>query len=278
MGKCNLFISLGDGQFKYHNVEQTDLLRRRYEIHHAHRHYEIAQVLVGEVTFVVNGKSYDAHPGDIILIRRNDFHVVKPTGDKYFRRVIEFDPTFFRAAPAISERLMAPFNPKDALFNNFAPAEIIERSQVNALFDKIEACIRSHPDDVEILLMVHLMELLIELNHVFSVQSPRLPAANPIVQSTINYVDAHIGERMPLCDIGKEVNVSPFYLSRTFKRVMGITLHEYVIEKKIFHAERLIESGITPTEAAAAVCYDYPNFYLNYKRILKKSPKDSRPR
>ena len=40
-------------------------------------------------------------------------------------------------------------------------------------------------------------------------------------------LSAHFTEHMTLDELGREVNVSPFHLARSFRRHTGYTLHEY---------------------------------------------------
>src|SRR5512146_97286 len=48
-----------------------------------------------------------------------------------------------------------------------------------------------------------------------------------LVQSLCRYMDAHLEEPVSLADLGAKVNLSPFHLQRTFKRVLGISPLQY---------------------------------------------------
>lgn len=273
-------IYLENGAFEYHNFEESNLIKEprapKHKIRHSHHRYEIVEVFDGEANFTVNGRTFHGTPGDVVLIRRNDFHTITPYGDRYWRRVIEFEPSFLRTAPAVTDRLMQLFD-QSPDFNSFAPCEAVQNSLIAGLFDAIENAITRNESNVETSMIVYLTCLLVELGRVLHAHSDNLPTANPIVESTINYIDEHIGERIMLRDIQNALGFSGFHLSHTFPKFMGITISEYIIEKKMLYAEKLIEHGKTPTEAAAAVCYNYSNFYTNYKRILHKTPKESAP-
>jgi len=73
-------------------------------------------------------------------------------------------------------------------------------------------------------------------------------------------VIAILGERLAdppgLGDIGKKVGCSPFHLSRTFSREMGMTIQQYLRKLRMERAAELLRSGkYNVTEAALEVGY-----------------------
>ena len=48
-----------------------------------------------------------------------------------------------------------------------------------------------------------------------------------------DYVDAHLGEELSLDAIALVACLSPYHLSRSFRRAMGIGLHRYVVQRRI---------------------------------------------
>ena len=122
---------------------------------------------------------------------------------------------------------------------------------------------------------VIMAEILLCLRELLPNNIPTKNHIPPICQDIINYIDKNINKRIFLTDIEKDLHLSRFYLSHEFKKHMGITISNYITEKKILYAEQLIESGESPTAASIAVAYDYPNFFTNYKKILHKTPKQS---
>lgn len=55
----------------------------------------------------------------------------------------------------------------------------------------------------------------------------RPPRRSPAVEDAKAVLSARFAERLTLEELGREVNVSPFHLARSFRRDTGYTLHEY---------------------------------------------------
>lgn len=279
----NIFKS---GVFMFHKNagytlpnEQSPSPTDKEFISHSHKHYELLQLLDGDTSLIIEGKIYRLTAGDVALIRPNDFHILKINDPVYFRRVLEFYPDCLKMQPAATEWLLKPFSSEEKHFNNYLPKTIIENSDFNALFNKIENTVNDKTLDKElrsVRISVLMAELLLCIHSLFlkNGEAPR-EYVHPVCREIISYIHKNIGKRILLTDMEKSLNLSRFYLSHEFKKHMGISIASYIVEKKILYAEKLIESGVSPTEASFAVAYNYPNFFSNYKKILHKTPKES---
>ena len=62
-------------------------------------------------------------------------------------------------------------------------------------------------------------------------------------------------------------------VSHLFCREMKISPKQYVLQKKLSYAARLISEGVAATEAARRVGYDnYANFYKLHKKLFGTAP------
>jgi AraC-like DNA-binding protein len=64
--------------------------------------------------------------------------------------------------------------------------------------------------------------------------------SKPIVLCT-DYIYSHINERITINDLAEFVELSPSYLSRLFKQNLGVSVSDYIREKKIEKAENLLK-------------------------------------
>lgn len=64
-------------------------------------------------------------------------------------------------------------------------------------------------------------------------------ASKPIT-TCIDYIYAHIKERITIEDLAEYTSLSASYLSRLFKKETGVSVSEYVREKKIEKAQHLL--------------------------------------
>jgi AraC-like DNA-binding protein len=56
----------------------------------------------------------------------------------------------------------------------------------------------------------------------------------------VEYVDAHLGDELTLDALAAVACLSPYHLSRSFRRAMGVGLHRYVVQRRIERARRLV--------------------------------------
>lgn len=60
------------------------------------------------------------------------------------------------------------------------------------------------------------------------------------ISDCIDYVYAHLTERITIEDLADHVNLSSSYLSRLFKQELGISVSDYIREKKLDRAQNLL--------------------------------------
>lgn len=260
--------------FYYHESDDVKISDDGH-VAHSHKHYEIFQVLDGNITCIIDSKIYKMKKGDVALVRPLDFHVIQVEGDVYVRRVLEFTPNALMMEQTARDLLLHPFRSGRKKFNNYLPAPIIEGSNFNQLFQKISEHAKAEKDaivDVQIALL--LSSILLTLHTLTKNNDGDDDYKNNVCHMIINYINKNITKRITLSDMERELNLSKYYLSHEFSKQMGIPIAKFIIEKKMLYAEQLIESGVSPTEASDMVAYNYPNFYTNYKRIFGHSPKE----
>ena len=59
------------------------------------------------------------------------------------------------------------------------------------------------------------------------------PVCSKPVTLCLNYIYAHMHEKITTEDLAEEVHLHPSYLSRLFREQMGCTLHDYILDQKI---------------------------------------------
>jgi len=77
------------------------------------------------------------------------------------------------------------------------------------------------------------------------------------VERAIEILSQRLVEPPALKELGREVGCSPYYLSRTFSREMGMTIPQYLRQIRMERAAELLKSGKwNVTEAALEVGYN----------------------
>lgn len=93
----------------------------------------------------------------------------------------------------------------------------------------------------------------------------------------IRYINLHATEPLSLDDLAGTFHLNKYYLLREFKNYTGISVHQYLIIRRILAAQELIRHGSKPREASFQCGFvDYSSFYRAFKARVGISPEQYR--
>ncbi len=103
-----------------------------------------------------------------------------------------------------------------------------------------------------------------------------LECQNPYVRSIRSYISAHLSEKLTLSAIADAVHLTPEYCCSLFKRHMGKTVFDYILDQRIDTAKRLITLGDIPLRGVATEMgfTDYNYFSRTFKRLTGNTPSE----
>ena len=78
----------------------------------------------------------------------------------------------------------------------------------------------------------------------------------------------HITEHIALSDVAAYACVSPGYMSKSFKRIMGISLVDYINQKKVEKAKEMMAEG-NERIADIALALGFSNIYY-FSKVFRK--------
>jgi AraC family transcriptional regulator len=92
--------------------------------------------------------------------------------------------------------------------------------------------------------------------------------------SRVDYVDAHLANKLSLIELASVACLSPYHFSKMFKRTAGQSVHRYVTARRIEAAKSLLKSGVIGlAEIASAVGFcDQSQLTVVFQRWLKETP------
>jgi AraC family transcriptional regulator len=103
------------------------------------------------------------------------------------------------------------------------------------------------------------------------------PRTDDRVTRVLALVDEQSGETVRLRTLARAVGLSPSYLSRTFRTVVGIPLRTYLRDRRLDRAQELLQdsSGSSLTEVALdAGFYDLPHFDKAFRARFGMPPSE----
>ncbi len=87
------------------------------------------------------------------------------------------------------------------------------------------------------------------------------------LKSVISYINSHYSERISLDELAEQFYITKFHLCRIFKEGTGITVHNYITNKRLMRVKELRSEGYNMSEAAMLAGFgNYSSFYRAYKK------------
>lgn len=100
------------------------------------------------------------------------------------------------------------------------------------------------------------------------------------LQDVKDYLDAHWDQKIVLDDLANEFFINKFYLTRLFKQQYGVSIINYLLERRITQAKGLLRFTNQTVEFIGAACgFDDANYFSRaFKNIEGVSPTEYRKR
>ena len=282
----NLFGYRDGDLHMHHSISENPLAAGSLPAMHAHEYYEVLYCVSGDCSFIVEGREYPLFPGCVMIMRPAEVHrVVFNSAAAYERIAINFSDAIIQSVDP-NRTLLAPFwNRSQGSLNQYSSERIqtLMESQFGALrnsaVQRDEAAAAARAYDIRLTLLIGLLAFLKELNREFSLlnQAEKAEAAGGRSE-LLDYVNDHLFDRDFSTDMLKDrFFLSASQLNRSFNRLTGATIREYVMAKRLIRARFIIEGGGSAAEACEAACFnDYSAFYRAYRKKFLVPPKRAR--
>ncbi len=245
---------------------------------HYHNYYEMYLFESGDVTYVAGENHYDLLPGDILLIPPQEPHypIFNDRTKTYSRLVLWFSDLFIQNIREICHYNFAhsfdAINERGSHLLRLAPAPR------NELFDIVRGmAAREAGPYARAENHIALLSLLICLSEQYSRYARKANSQEAFAKHLVRAVDFivnHYDRPITLEDVAGCCYLSKYHLAREFKRVMGLTVNQYIRLRRLHRARQLLRGGARPGAAAKASGFsDYSSFYRAYTAEFGLAPK-----
>lgn len=241
---------------------------------HIHDNYEIFLFLEGDTKYIVEENVYFLNPGDIIVIRKNQMHrAYHNTPTRYTRFVLNVSPDFFKDNNCTDYE--ADFVHPSRSTGTKIDAETVKSSGLYDAFLRLREYSDGLYDTNTPVIRSVIVEILYLLNNIKSYSKD--DTSNNQLKSVIQYINSNFEKNITLDMLEKKFFISKYHLCHIFLRATGLTVHQYINNKRFTLASELIKSGKNITEAASLAGFsNYSSFFRGYKKLYGKSPRQSK--
>lgn len=255
-----------------------DAYLKEVALHH-HDFYEVYFFLSGNVQYNIESHSYLLTPGDVLLISPMELHqpMFGSEHREYERIVLWIDKQFLEGFSQPGASFTACFDTDNPNHSNLLRPEGVQRQFLMFLLEQLLSEGSSKEPYQEIAAMSYLAQVLVLLNRL-ALQQQREPSAaaqDSAVYSVLGYINEHYNEALTLDDLANRFFVSKYHLAREFQRLVGTSVHRYIVQKRLVMAKQMLSSGKPSSEVYQSCGFgDYSNFYRAFKAEYQISPKD----
>ena len=219
-----------------------DQIVNEFEYHY-HDFHKIIIFIKGNVTYMIEGKAYKLKPWDLLIIGSGQIHkpIIDPT-EEYERFIIWFDPSMVSKHSRDHTNLLMCF-------------DLAARRQINLLrisdepLVKVKNIVRelieaeSEPAfGHDILKSALLLQLLVILNRAFVLEEADTQDIlfDKHITEVLTYINQHLSEDLSISSLASRCFLSKYHLMRKFKAYTGYTLHQYILQKRLYMAKAML--------------------------------------
>lgn len=250
----NCSLKTGGFEIKYTESEISNSILWE---NHCHAQFEMIGVVSGDVSVVLEGRSCRLKENQCIIIPPLCYHSITINGGGTYRRVTAlFD---LAAVPVVLHPEFTKRCADAAIF--FSPGA-----------DRLgDICRASDSHFYEPLAESFMIQLFYDMLNAQTADT-KLPM-DDFLQRVVSYIDQHLCEKILLDDLARETSRSKSSFCHLFEEKMNVSPKQYILQKKLALASKLIVEGTQPTLAAIEVGYEnYSNFYRLYMKHYGTAP------
>lgn len=257
----------------------TDNVSREFDYHY-HDFHKITIFIRGKVKYVVEGKSYDLSPYDIVLVNRGELHrIVVSDKETYERIIVYISPSFIEAYQTESSDLSLCFKKAQEEHSSVLRIQSMEKSALLQTTLRLERSFGDSEFAGDLYRQVLFLEFMIQLNRAAlknNLEFLDAPTYNPKVTHLIQYINDHLSEPLDMDTLASELYISKYHMMRLFKTETSSTIGSYINQKRLLTARDLILQGVSVTDACFQSGFkDYSTFSRAYKKEFKVSPRNT---
>ena len=238
---------------------------------HYHNHIELYYLYGGERYYFIKDKTYRVKKGNLVFIRPYDIHATVNAENLPFDRfLISFKPEILSGICALfSDVDLFRFLETESHIVEFSPREQLF---VEGLFEQMIEDDGATGESLGAVTLTALTQLLFMINKKRDERIEKIEymsSTQKMISEITGYVNNHFDEEISLEELSKIFFISECYLSRTFRRVCGMCLMDYLNGVRIKEAEKLLaETSLPIGKISESVGYQSTT---HFGRVFKKT-------
>ncbi|AYD40341.1 AraC family transcriptional regulator [Clostridium fermenticellae] len=258
----------------FHLKDKKDI---NFEFHY-HNFNKIVIFISGNVTYLIEGKSYKLKPWDILFVNNNDIHKAVIDSNKIYERIIIWVNSDFLIKYNDKCNLLSCFELASKQRFNLLRLEQKNLKDIRNILFNIEDTFKNNELGYKILRISFFLQFMVYINRLFLDQKDISNLTdieyNESIGQILNYINNNLNKDLSIDFLASKFFVNKYYMMHKFKSQTGYTIHNYILQKRLIMSNNLIKSGMNITDACIECGFkDYSNFIRAFKKTFGVSPK-----
>jgi AraC-like DNA-binding protein len=242
---------------------------------HMHPHYEFYLLIRGNVQMLIEDESFDAHPMDLFVF---------PPGVLHRALLIDSSVPYERAYCYVTRKAL-----DDMSGDGFPVLRILEAAADRGfysyhadsesagrflrLLDDWIADAGSDDPSAAPMNRCRINMMALTACRIVQHRDVLVPRPPDRMSEIIRHINDHLLEPLTLESLSEQFYISKYTLLHDFKSYVNISVHQYILYKRVLHAQELMRNGTPPGNAARQSGFnDYAGFYRAFVRYISVPP------
>jgi AraC-like DNA-binding protein len=257
----------------FHLVDES---QREFSYHY-HDFYKLVIFIRGDVTYCIEGKSYELAPYDMVLVNAGEVHrPIVHSLRPYERIIIYISPQFLQSYRQADYDLGLCFEKVRKEQSNVLRMPSMKNSKLYQVCRELESSFKDTDYASGLYQNILFLEFMIQLNRAAvhdALDFTETAAANDKILNILSYINEHLTEDVSIDLLAEHFFISKYYLMHSFKEETGYTIGNYLSAKRLRYAKELISGGMPVTQACFECGFkNYSTFSRAYKKNFKVPP------
>lgn len=246
---------------------------------HVHSYYEVYFLSEDNASVFIQNKLYKLWQGDVVILPPGTLHRVIHREESetysYFAFCIscEYYEKLLQISKDYEYMIKSVLEEEEYIYHNTQ----VEFSDIqSAIFHLLEE-IHGNQYGKETKIFIGICDLLLLLNRmVYKKKHPqKAKEEENLYGNILKYIDDNLEKELSLEYLAGEFLVSKYHIAHIFKENTGISIHQYIMKKRLTACKEAILSNRSISKVYLMFGFkDYSSFYRAFKKEFGISPKE----
>lgn len=252
--------------------------------YHYHDFHKIVVLLQGNVTYEIEGKSYELKPYDMLLVPMHKIHRPNIDSSSTYERYVIWISNDYLMSLVEDRAESTGNNTTNSKTNYYSLLEKslirMEKEKANEYMTLLKNAYMANQSDSfgsKRLSATYMDQFIIFLSRFITSPDFKEDASsiyyNQKIEQIIKYINANLTGNLSNEELSNIFYLSKYHLMHMFKKETGYTLHSYIKEKRLILSANLLKEGYPVSEVWDMAGFsEYSTFLRAFKAKYKKSP------